>query len=97
MSLNGDHEGDAIVSLLERRKNKLIRIILGTKERLYPDEDDGVFRKVVLDEVNDFFDQITDIVDALQNNRSVVVNQLFLEKLDELKTEIMQGLEQRTS
>lgn len=78
---------DAIVSLLDRRKNRMIRIILGTKERLYPDED-GTLRKVVLDEVNDFFEQVRDIVISLENDRSVVVNQLFLDKLDEIDAQL---------
>ena len=85
---------DPLVELLDRKKNRLIRVILGTKERLYPDgvvpDDGGAFRKVVLDEINAFFEQVSDIIDTLQHDRSIVVNQLFLDKLDELREEIRQ-------
>lgn len=79
---------DPLVDLLDRKKNKMIRVILGTKERLHPDDvcgDDGTFRKVVLDEVNAFFEHVTDIVETLQQDRTIAVNQLFLDKLDELR------------
>lgn len=79
---------DAILALLDRRKNRAIRIILGTKERLYPDQDEGAFRKVVLDEINGLFEQVRDIVETMQQDRSLAVNQLFLDKLDELKDEL---------
>lgn len=82
---------DPLVSLLERKKNRMIRVILGTKERLHPEElcdDGGAFRKVVLDEVNAFFEQVTDIVETLQQDRTIVVNQLFLDKLDEIREEL---------
>lgn len=82
-----EENSDAIVALLDRRKNRMIRMILGTKERLYPDED-GTLRKVVLDETNDFFEQVKDIIVTLEANRSIVVNQLFLDKLDEIDAQI---------
>lgn len=92
-------EQDPILNLLERKKNRLIRVILGTKERLYDpedvahdDPDAAAFRKVVLDEVNDFFEQVTDIICTLQSDRTVVVNQLFLDKLDELKNDLREQL-----
>lgn len=82
---------DPLVSLLDRKKNKMIRVILGTKERLHPPElcdDAGAFRKVVLDEVNSFFEQVTDIIETLQQDRTIAVNQIFLDKLDELRDEL---------
>lgn len=74
-------EVDPILALLDRRKNKAIRVILGTRERLFEDPD-GAFRKVVLDEVNALFDEVRDILLSLQEDREVVVNQLYLDKLD---------------
>jgi hypothetical protein len=86
------NDADPLIGLLDRKKNRLIRVILGTKERLYPDDvcpdDGGAFRKVVLDEVNAFFEQVAEIVDTLQHDRTITVNQLFLDKIDELREEL---------
>jgi hypothetical protein len=90
--MSPDPAADPLLGLLERKKNKMIRVVLGTKERLHPEgicpDDEGVFRKVVLDEVNDFFEQVCDIIDQLQHDRTITVNQLFLDKLDEIKDEL---------
>jgi hypothetical protein len=89
--MNQNGSTDPPVELLDRKKNKMIRVILGTKERLHPDEvcgDDGAFRKIVLDEVNAFFEHVTDIVETLQQDRTIAVNQIFLDKLDELRDEL---------
>lgn len=90
--MSPDPASDPLLGLLDRKKNRMIRVILGTKERLHPEgvcpDDEGVFRKVVLDEVNDFFEQVADIVDQLQHDRTITVNQLFLDKLDEIKSEL---------
>lgn len=94
--MSPDAEVDPIIGLLERKKNKMIRVILGTKERLHPDgvcpDDGGAFRKVVLDEVNTFFEQVIDMIGTLQQDRTIMVNELFLEKLDEMKNELVSSV-----
>lgn len=82
----------ALIQLLERRKNKAIRAILGTKERLYPDDDDGMLRKVVLDEINELFEQVEDSISSLQAGQTVMVNQFYLDKLEELQDWFQEAL-----
>lgn len=52
--------------LLEKRKNKCIATILSVKEKEYDPhltkEDAAQFRKIILDEINDFFNLANDLL-----------------------------------
>lgn len=75
---------------MARRRDKAIKIILGFKERecdsYLPKEVQVRFRKLILDELNDFYEVYLDLHDA--EDESVVKNELFLKKLDEIHEEL---------
>lgn len=71
--------------ILAKRRDRAIAIVLGVKEREcdkhLPPEARQKLRKVVLDQFNDVHDLAMDLVRSLDNG-DVVVNELFLERLD---------------
>lgn len=73
-----------LVDALGRRRNKAISIILRFKEdEIDPFIDDEVsnqFRKLVLDQLNDFYEVCVDLIGAADG----VVNELWLDKLMEI-------------
>lgn len=77
-----------LVDLLNKRRDRAIAIILRTKEqeidRFVPMDQSMKMRKVVLDQVNAFADLATDLISSLSDNSDVVLNDLWLEKLDEI-------------
>lgn len=79
---------DLLSDMLTKRKNRAIAIVLGVKERetdgmLTPQASDKL-RKVVLDQFNDYGSFVEDLLLSLSGTSGVVVNELFLEKLDQL-------------
>jgi hypothetical protein len=86
-----------VKELLERQKNKCIRVLLGAKEReldeYLPAEVQVAYRKIVLDQVNAFHEFCVDLFES-QSEGTVVVNELFLNKLEEISngiTELIRG------
>lgn len=79
--------GEMVKELLAKRRDRSIAIILGTKERemdrFLPPEVSVTFRKVVLDQINDFYDLALDVLRSLDDG-TVILNQEYLTKLDEI-------------
>jgi hypothetical protein len=75
---------DPLTEALGRRRNKAISIILRYKEDHIDDQIDedtsDRFRTVVLDQINDFHDVCVDLIGASGG----VVNELWVEKLEEI-------------
>lgn len=75
---------DPLTEALGRRRNKAISIILRFKEDYIDDQIDEAtsdqFRSVVLDQINDFHDVCVDLIGASGG----VVNELWVEKLEEI-------------
>jgi hypothetical protein len=82
---------EAVVSLLAKRRDKAIAVILSTKElhcdEFLPDSESSVLRKVVLDQINDYYDLCFDIIKSLDND-SVVLNNDYLDKIDEIYNKV---------
>lgn len=78
---------DAVRNILARRRDRMIATILGAKEDLcdsyVPGDMSSEFRKIILDQINDYYDLCTDLLRSVQPD-SVVVNEKWLEKLDEI-------------
>ena len=78
---------DSIRDLLNRRKNRAAAIILGVKDDecddYLPEEASRVLRKVILDEMNSFYEICIDVIESLDND-TFLINDHWLEKLDEI-------------
>ncbi len=85
---------DILVEFLEKRKNRSIAIIMSWKERECDSQLDPAtrqnLRKVILDQINEFHDSCIDVMSSLDTN-GVVLNEEYLEKLDELHRVIMKN------
>ena len=75
-----------IESLLARRRDSMIKVILDFKDRecdpYLPDQTSFALRKMVLDQVNEFHDLVRDLVRS--NSGGGVPNQMWLDKIDEI-------------
>lgn len=82
---------EALISLLERRKNKAIAVVLGVKERevdqYLPDQAQIKLRKVVLDQFNELFELCLDV--ARSADGEVAFNQDYLTMIEELHTALL--------
>lgn len=74
---------DAVKETLRKRKDRMAAIILGAWE-----SNDRDFRKVVLDQVNDYHDLVINLMNIVDDN-SVVLNEEYVRKLDELYEHIV--------
>jgi hypothetical protein len=85
---------DAVKRILAKRRDRMIATILGTKEDLFDDqisrEDSEEFRKVVLDQINDFFDLVIDMLKASHPD-GIVVNEVWLDKIAEIHEAVVSG------
>lgn len=81
---------DSIQDALARRRQRVIAIILGVKERecdpYLPPEASAKLRKVVLDQVNEFHELMLDLTQGpkVSGESGVILNQFYLQKIDEL-------------
>lgn len=77
--------------LLARRRDRTIAILLRAKEnecdQYLPPEVSSRLRKLILDQVNEFYQLATDL--AGQDRGGVVLNELYLQKLNELHEAIV--------
>lgn len=82
---------DALEDLLKRRRDRAIAIVLSIKEREcdshLPREARAKLRKVVLDQFNEFYDLVLDIMSSLDQG-DVVLNEEYLEKLDSVHRDV---------
>ena len=78
---------EQVKALLAKRRDRSIAIILGFKERecdtYLPPTIRQELRKVVLDQINDFYELALDLM-ASSEDTSIVFNQIFLDKIDEI-------------
>lgn len=84
----------AAASILERRKNKAIAIVLGVKEReidsRLPRDLQEKMRKVVLDQFNEYHETVMDVFRSVSEaSPGVVLNEHYLELLTELHSAVM--------
>ena len=78
--------------VIDRRKDRVIAILLGMKERevdhLVPSSTSLKLRKIILDQMNDFSDFVIDIVKSLEDGSGSVLNEHYFlrleKKLDDL-------------
>lgn len=84
---------DVFGDILAKKRDRAIATILGTKERecdsFLPPDSQRKLRKVVLDQLNDFYDISLDIIKSL-NNGQVVINEVYLERVNELHSMVKQ-------
>ncbi len=80
--------------LLARRRARAISTILGVKERrcdrYLPYEAQEDLRRVVLGQINDFHDLVFDLLKVFEDD-GMVINDLFLERLDEKYDELIRA------
>ena len=73
--------------VIARRRDRAIATLLGVKEReidqYLPPEARALLRKAILDQLNDFHSLVVDVMRSLDNGE-VVLNDLYLEKIDQL-------------
>lgn len=85
---------DTVKKILAKRRDRMIATILGAKEdycdEYLPDEVSQEFRKVVLDQINDYFDLCSDLLRSVQPD-SVIMNERYAERLDEIYDVIVGG------
>lgn len=78
---------DAIKKILEKRRDRVIATILGFKDAqcddFLPADVSNGLRKLVLDQINDYFDLCCDLFKSVQPE-GVILNQEYLDKLDEV-------------
>lgn len=75
-----------LADVLARRRDRSIAIMLGLKERecdkFMPPEASAKLRKVILDQLNEYHDFVMDVCKSLDNNDDVILNELYLDKID---------------
>lgn len=81
--------------VLSRRRDRCIAIILGVKERecdsaLTPHAS-AKLRKVILDQLNEYHDFVMDVCKSLDTNDEVVLNEYYLDKIDEIHGALFRG------
>lgn len=84
-----------LTDLLARRRDRAIAIILRVKEqecdKHLPMEASIKMRKVVLDQMNAFYDLCADVVNSLDSSSPAVLNDHWLKKIDELHDHLVNG------
>lgn len=83
---------DVLTEVLEKRKNRCIAIVLGVKEheidRELNAQQSQKLRKVILDQFNDFYFLVVDVMSTLDTG-DVVLNGHYLDKLNDIHNAIV--------
>ncbi len=78
---------DQIKTVLAKRRDRSIAILLGYKERecdyYLPQEARTGLRKAILDQINDFYELSLDLLGSVDDG-SVVLNQDYLDKIEKI-------------
>ena len=86
----------AIDELLRKRRDRAIAICLGVKEREcdrhLPPEASTRLRKVILDQLNEFYDLCLDVTRSLDTGE-VTLNEIYLEKISEIHSTVVKPAE----
>jgi hypothetical protein len=81
------NQGSVLKSMLSRRRDRAISIVLGMKEKeadsYLPRDVSARLRKVVLDQFNELADFAIDVCNSLDTG-DIVLNEDWLVKLDEI-------------
>lgn len=84
-----------LTDLLARRRDRAIAIMLRVKEQecdaYLPMDASLRLRKVVLDQMNAFYDMCADVVNSLDNPGQQTLNDHWLQKIDELHDAVVNG------
>lgn len=75
----------AVSETLKKRKDRMAAIILSSWE-----QGDKDFRKVVLDQVNDYHDLVVNLMNVVADE-GVVLNEEYVQKLDDIHEMLMEG------
>lgn len=75
---------------LRRRKDRACAIILSVVDRELDRNTKERVRKVVLDQINDFYNASLDVMQSMDSG-TVVVNEVWLEKIDALYEAVVNG------
>lgn len=74
--------------LLEKRRNRAMAVVLGYKEREVdphlPGRVSSELRKKILEQFNDYHAFVADVLDSLDTSDGVVLNDFYLQRIDEL-------------
>lgn len=78
---------EVLNDVIARRRDRAIATLLGVKERevdrYLPPEVRALLRKAILDQLNDFHSLVVDVMRSLDTGE-VVLNDLYMEKIDQL-------------
>lgn len=80
-----------IKDLLDRRKNRSIAIIMAAMEEsayeYLPEDVASSIRKVTLDQINDFYNLVLDVLNSMDNS-NVALNKYYLDILEDIHSYI---------
>ncbi len=84
---------EQLTALLAKRRDRTLGAILGAKER---DVDPHLsiqvrhrFRKVILDEINEYHSMVLDVMSSLDMEEHVVLNDYWLQRIAEIHDVVM--------
>ncbi len=81
-------------ALLAKRRDRSIAIVLGYKEKecdsYLPVTTRSDFRKVFLDQINDFYELALDLMNSFDDG-TITLNQIYLDKIDQIHESISGG------
>lgn len=84
---------EVVSDLVARRRDRAIAVLLGIKERevdqYLPPDVKARLRKAILDQLNDYTTLVLDVLRSLTNDNTVVLNELYMQKLDEIHHSVM--------
>lgn len=95
--MSGSDPAEQFRTLLQRRRGRAIKAILGVKETnadpYLPPEVADDLRRVVLEELNDLTDVALTVLDSLEQrlNDGAIYNELWLDKIDEIHAAMVHG------
>ena len=88
-------ESNSTVLFLRKRKDRVLASILSFKDREcnqhLPEDVSSNLRKLILDEVNSFFDTVSSVIEEDSG-----INSLYLQKLQDLST-VMDDILEKTA
>lgn len=88
---------EVVTDIVARRRDRAIASLLGIKERevdqYLPADVKARLRKAILDQINDLYGLFVDVMKSYDtDDETVVLNELYLQKLDEVhRTVVLNG------
>ena len=88
-------KSESYEQLLAKRRDRVIATILGIKERdcdpFLTAEASAKLRKVVLDQINEFYDLAADLIRSTGDQPAVVVNEHYVQRMLQEIHEVVVG------